>query len=104
MVADNIDLEAGTHVSHHSGAPSIILAQSSLMVIEKEVGGSEAIEMTTRPGLSEMTSNDTPPVTTNQAVDQFLRPVVPLDAGTFVFFPCHRTSDQINYPKSFVYG
>jgi hypothetical protein len=73
------------------------------MVIEKEVGGSEAIEMTIRPGLSETMSNDTLPVTTNQGVNPFLRPAAPLDAGTFVFFPCHRTSDQINYPISFVY-
>jgi hypothetical protein len=30
MKAANIDLEAGTHAPHHSGAPSIILAQSPL--------------------------------------------------------------------------
>jgi len=73
------------------------------MVVEKEVGDSGAIEMTIRPGRSETTSNATLPVTTNQAVNTVLLPVVPHDAGVSVFFPCHRTSDQINHTNSFVY-
>ena len=73
------------------------------MAVEKEVGDSEALEMTFRPGLSETTSNAALPVTTNQSVNTVLPPVVPHDAGGSLFFPCHRTSDQITHAISFVY-
>jgi hypothetical protein len=54
------------------------------MVVEKEVGESEANDMSIRPGLSEMTSNATLPVI--QAMNTFPLPVVEHDAGTLVFF------------------
>ena len=68
------------------------------MVVEKEVGGSEAI----RPGLSEMTSNATLPVA--QLVDTIPRPGVERHAGTLVFFLRYCTWDQIDPINSFLYG
>ena len=56
------------------------------MVVEKDVGESEAIEMTIRSGLSETTSNAMLPVTTNQAVNTVPKPLVLHDAGALVFF------------------
>jgi hypothetical protein len=74
------------------------------MVVEKEVGESEANDMNIRPGLSEMTSmtsNATLPVI--QAMNTFPRPVVKHDAGALVFFLRSCIWDQINHTNSFLY-
>ena len=72
------------------------------MVVEKEVGESEANDMSAiRPGLSEMTSNATLPV--NQAGNTFPQLVVAHYAGALVFSPCNRICSQINHTNSFVH-
>jgi hypothetical protein len=72
------------------------------MVVEKEVGGSEANDKSIRPGLSEITSNATLPVP--QVVNTIPLPVVPHDAGALVFSPCNRICDQLNRTNCFVFG
>jgi hypothetical protein len=71
------------------------------MVVEKEVGGSEANDKNIRPGLSEMTSNATLPVP--QVVNTIPLPVVLHDAGALVFSPRNRICGQINHTNSFVH-
>ena len=72
------------------------------MVVEKEVGGSEANDKSTRPGLSEMTSNIT--LSVPQVVNTIPRPVVPHDAGALVCPPRNRMCDQLNRTNCFVFG